>query len=88
MQRSEKEQNVTEEELPCFVTESSSNREAVYLEHREALLAFLGDVEAENRKEDTSPTTVLSADKEPAAKDPVTLEVSVQAPQHDWFCEK
>lgn len=84
--RSEEEQDVLDDEVPCFVTESSPGGSAAQSEHRKAVIASCGSIEAETRTEHTTYSTVLSIRKEPVTSDPFTLKEFLKPQKEDEIC--
>lgn len=79
LRRSEEKQNIVKDEVPCFVTERSSSKDATKPENREAVIAFRGNTKAEPRAEHTTPSNGLGLEKEPETPDLFTLEEFLQS---------
>lgn len=72
LRRSEKKQNVFDDEVPCFASEGSPSKDAAQSDHRNPVIGFWESTEAQTWAEHTTPSTILDVE-EPATLDPFAL---------------
>lgn len=77
--KSEAEQDIIDDEVSCFVTESSAGGEAAQPEHSEAEIAYCGGTEVATSTDYKTSSTVLSVDKDPKRENPFTQKEFLQA---------
>lgn len=63
LRRGEQKQDVVDAEVLCIVTEGNPSGGAAQPKHREAVIGFWSNTEAETRKERRATSTVLDVDK-------------------------
>lgn len=71
---STEKQEVVHYEVSCFATEGTLRGVTAQLDHREAMVAFCDNTEANTRVKHKKPRTVSTVKKESLASDPVTPE--------------
>lgn len=74
-----KKQDVIDEEVPGFVTESSSGGDTAQPDYSKTVMAFLGNIEAETRSRHAPSIAVLSVEERPVTPDQFTVEKLLQA---------
>lgn len=72
LRRSEKNQDMVDDQVPCFVTEGGPSGNAAQPEHLEAVKVTWDNTEAEARKGHKTSTTVHNVDEEPVTSNTFT----------------
>lgn len=88
LRRSEKENEVVDEEAPCFFTDDSPDGKAGQPKHCDTVIVFWSSTKVETRTEHTTPSTVLDVDEEPVAPDPFTAGEFLQSQRDDKCCQQ
>lgn len=86
LQKGDEKQDAVDDELLCFVTEGSPNKNAAQYEHREAVSAFSDKTEVETWTEYNTSSSVLGVKKGLVTTDPLTMEELLQAQREDGLC--
>lgn len=74
------------DKIACFIMEGSTNEDGTRPRHREPLIAFRGNTEADTRREHPILKSVLDRDERPATPSPFTSERYILEQRENEFC--